>query len=101
MNNREYSILILANFASVYVVQFVKNLKKANPAVHIYVLETEPTKGSQKTQHRAMHMALCCVFKLPFPGTVAENQRTAFFFLSTIYSPGLIRAVPIGRPCRV
>ena len=36
MKNREYSILVVANFASVYVVQFVKNLKKVNPAVHIY-----------------------------------------------------------------
>lgn len=37
MNNREYSILVLGNIASVYVVQFVKNLKKVNPAVHIYL----------------------------------------------------------------
>ncbi len=36
MKNKEYSILILGNFASVYVVQFVKNLKKVNPAVHIF-----------------------------------------------------------------
>lgn len=36
MNNREYSILVVGNFASVYVVQFVKNLKKVNPAVHIF-----------------------------------------------------------------
>lgn len=36
MNNREYSILVLGNFASVYIVQFVKNLKKVNPAVHIF-----------------------------------------------------------------
>ena len=36
MNNREYSILVVGNFASVYVVQFVKNLKKVNPTVHIF-----------------------------------------------------------------
>ena len=36
MNNREYSILILGNFVSVYIVQFVKNLKKVNPTAHIY-----------------------------------------------------------------
>lgn len=36
MNDKEYNVLILANFASVYVVQFVKNLKKVNPAVHIF-----------------------------------------------------------------
>lgn len=36
MNNKEYSILVLGNFASVYIVQFVKNLKKVNPAVHIF-----------------------------------------------------------------
>ena len=36
MNNKEYSILILGNFVSVYIVQFVKNLKKVNPTAHIF-----------------------------------------------------------------
>ncbi len=36
MNKRNYSILLIGNFESVYVVQFVKNLKLFNPSVHIY-----------------------------------------------------------------
>ncbi len=36
MNNKDYSILILGNFASIYIVQFVKNLKQVNPAAHIF-----------------------------------------------------------------
>ena len=35
MNNKEYSVLILGNFENVYVIQFVKNLKKINPNVHL------------------------------------------------------------------
>ncbi len=36
MEKREYRILILGNFSSIYVVQFVKNLKLFNPKVHIF-----------------------------------------------------------------
>ena len=36
MNNREYSILIIGNFENVYIVQYVKHLKKCNPQAHLY-----------------------------------------------------------------
>ena len=36
MNNKEFSLLILGNFESVYIVQFIKNLKKENPRVHLF-----------------------------------------------------------------
>lgn len=36
MENREYSVLILGNFESFYVVQYVKNLKKVNPQAHLF-----------------------------------------------------------------
>ena len=36
MDNREYSLLILGNFESVFIVQFVKNLKKCNPQARLY-----------------------------------------------------------------
>lgn len=36
MNNKEYHLLILGNFENVYIVQFVKHLKKYNPHAHLY-----------------------------------------------------------------
>ena len=36
MNSRAYSLLIVGNFESVFIVQFVKNLKKYNPQAHLY-----------------------------------------------------------------
>ncbi len=36
MKNKNYSVLVIGNFKSVYVVQFVKNLKLVNPNVHIF-----------------------------------------------------------------
>ncbi len=36
MSNKSYSVLVIGNYESVYVVQFVKNLKLINPNVHIY-----------------------------------------------------------------
>ena len=36
MNNKGYRVLMLGNFESVYVVQFVKHLKEVSPNVHIY-----------------------------------------------------------------
>ncbi len=36
MNNKNYSVLVIGNFESVYVAQFVKNLKLFNPNVHIF-----------------------------------------------------------------
>lgn len=36
MNNKKYRLLILGNFESVYIVQFVKNLKKVNPDAHLF-----------------------------------------------------------------
>lgn len=36
MGNREYSLLLMGNFESVFIVQFVKNLKKHNPKARIY-----------------------------------------------------------------
>lgn len=35
MNGNEYSVLMVGNFESVYVVEFVKHLKQVNPKVHI------------------------------------------------------------------
>lgn len=36
MTKKNYKLLILGNFESVYIVQFVKHLKKTNPDVHLY-----------------------------------------------------------------
>ena len=36
MGSKEYSLLILGNFESVFIVQYVKNLKKYNPNAHLY-----------------------------------------------------------------
>lgn len=36
MGSKEYKLLILGNFESVYIVQFVQNLKKYNPSAHLY-----------------------------------------------------------------
>ena len=36
MGNKDYSLLVVGNFESVFVVQFVKNLKKINPQAHLY-----------------------------------------------------------------
>lgn len=36
MSSKEYSVLVLGNFEDVYVSQFIKNLKKINPKVHLY-----------------------------------------------------------------
>lgn len=36
MEKKEYSVLILGNFESFYVVQYVKNLKKYNPQAHLF-----------------------------------------------------------------
>lgn len=36
MRKNDYKLLILGNFASVYIVQFVKHLKETNPNVHLY-----------------------------------------------------------------
>ncbi len=36
MNNKNYSVLVIGNFESVYVVQFVKHLKLINPNAHIF-----------------------------------------------------------------
>lgn len=35
MNSKDYRVLMVGNFESVYVVQFVKHLKQVNPRVHI------------------------------------------------------------------
>lgn len=35
MNNKEYRVLMIGNFENVYVVQFVKHLKRVNPQAHI------------------------------------------------------------------
>lgn len=34
--NKEYSVLILGNFENVYIVQYVKHLKKYNPQAHLF-----------------------------------------------------------------
>ena len=36
MNEKEYRLLILGNFENIYIVQFVKHLKKCNPHAHLY-----------------------------------------------------------------
>ena len=36
MKKNDYKLLILGNFESVYIVQFVKHLKETNPNVHLY-----------------------------------------------------------------
>ncbi len=36
MNNKNYSVLVIGNFGSIYVVEFVKNLKLVNPNAHIF-----------------------------------------------------------------
>lgn len=36
MGNKEYSVLILGNFESFYIVQYVKNLKRYNPQAHLF-----------------------------------------------------------------
>ena len=36
MEKKDYSVLLIGNFESVFVVQFVKNLKKSNPYAHLY-----------------------------------------------------------------
>ena len=36
MRKNDYKLLILGNFESVYIVQFVKHLKETNPNVHLY-----------------------------------------------------------------
>lgn len=35
MKNKDYHLLLVGNFESVYVIQFVKHLKKINPSAHI------------------------------------------------------------------
>lgn len=36
MSKKDYSVLVLGNFESVFIVQFVKYLKKVNPDAHLY-----------------------------------------------------------------
>lgn len=36
MANKEYSLLIIGNFENVFIVQFVKHLKRVNPQAHLF-----------------------------------------------------------------
>ncbi len=36
MNNKNYSVLVIGNFESSYIIQFVEHLKRVNPNVHVF-----------------------------------------------------------------
>ena len=44
MENKEFSLLIMGYFESVFIIQFVKNLKKNNPNAKIYYWGRKPNK---------------------------------------------------------
>ena len=47
---KDYSVLILGFFGSIYIVDFVKSLKKENPSSHIFFWGAEPEDKSAITQ---------------------------------------------------
>lgn len=55
MENKEYSLLILGNFTSIYIVQFVRHLKKQNPNAHLFFWGYQPTIDNTDADYKSCY----------------------------------------------
>ena len=48
--NKQYKILIIGDISSIYIINFIKYLKKENPSVHIYFWGAKPQNTNNYSQ---------------------------------------------------